>query len=136
MRIWPLATVLLAAVMLAAGPARAACEDDATTQAELNDCAGQSFAKSDLALNGLYREIMQRLGRDSAEARQLVAAQRAWIAFRDAECDFAASGVEGGSIYPMTVVNCRDTLTQRRIDDLKFYLSCEEGDTSCPVPPQ
>ena len=119
-----------------ARPALAACEDDATTQADLNDCAAQSFTKSDTALNGLYREIMQRLGKDSAEARQLVAAQRAWIAFRDAECSFAASGVAGGSIYPMTVVNCRDMLTSKRIDDFKFYLSCEEGDTVCRVPPQ
>ena len=127
---------LLLVAMLAPGAARAGCEDDAATQAALNDCAGQSFAKSDAALNGLYREIMQRLGKQAPEARKLVAAQRAWIAFRDAECDFAASGVEGGSIYPMTVVNCRDTLTQKRIDDLKFYLACEEGDTACPVPPQ
>lgn len=108
----------------------------ANTQLDMNFCADQSFAKSDTALNGLYREIMQRLGKDSAEARQLVAAQRAWIAFRDAECNFAASGVAGGSIYPMTVVNCRDMLTSKRIDDFMFYLSCEEGDTACPVPPQ
>lgn len=128
--------VLVLSALAGSGIAHADCADDAATQSELDDCASQSFAKSDRALNGLYREIMQRLGKDTDEGRMLIAAQRAWIAFRDAECDFAASGVEGGSIYPMTVVNCRDTLTQRRIDDLKFYLSCEEGDTSCPVPPQ
>lgn len=127
---------VLFAATLAAGPVHAACEDNAANQLELNDCAGQSLAKSDLALNGLYREIMQRLGKTSAEAKQLVAAQRAWIAFRDAECDFASAGVAGGSIYPMTVANCRDTLTQKRIDDFKFYLDCQEGDTACPVPPQ
>ena len=135
MRVRLLATLLLG-LALTGGPALAGCEDTATTQADLNDCAAQSFEKSDTALNGLYRQIMQRLGKGSAEARQLVAAQRAWIAFRDAECDFAASGVEGGSIYPMTVVNCRDALTQKRIDDFKFYLACEEGDTACPVPAQ
>lgn len=127
---------LLLFALFAPSPARASCEDDATTQAALNDCAGQAFAKSDRALNGLYREIMQRLGKDTDEGRMLIAAQRAWIAFRDAECDFAAAGVAGGSIYPMTVVNCRNTLTEKRIDDFKFYLSCEEGDTACPVPAQ
>ncbi|NIA52950.1 DUF1311 domain-containing protein [Massilia sp. TW-1] len=30
---------------------------------------------------------------------KLVAAQRAWIAFRDRDCDFAASDVEGGSMH-------------------------------------
>lgn len=136
MKLGLLAALLLSATALAPGTALAGCEDDATTQAELNDCAGQSFAKSDAALNGLYREIMQRLGKETPEARKLVTAQRAWVAFRDAECSFAAAGVEGGSIYSMTVINCRDTLTQKRIDDLKFYLACEEGDTACPVPPE
>jgi len=130
------AAAVLLALALPASPALAACEDDAANQMELTECAGQSLARSDKALNGLYGEIMQRLGKGSAEAKQLVQAQRAWIAFRDAECDFAAMGVAGGSIYPMTVANCRDTLTQKRIDDFRSYLDCQEGDPACPVPPQ
>lgn len=33
-------------------------------------------------------------------------------------------------------MRCRDMLTSKRIGDCKFYLSCEEGDTACPVTPQ
>jgi hypothetical protein len=43
----------------------------------------------------------ERLGADEATKKRLKEAQRAWIAFRDAECDFATSGSRDGSIYPM-----------------------------------
>ncbi len=62
------------------------------------------------------------------------AAERAWIAFRDAECAFSASGGEGGSAYPMTVSMCAAHLTTARTEQLSSFLHCKEGDMSCPVP--
>ena len=67
-------------------------------------------------------------------ADKLVNAQRAWIAYRDAECNFSSANAEGGSVYPMVVSTCLDDLTKARTDTLKGYLSCEEGDLACPVP--
>ncbi len=110
--------------------------DNATTQLDLNTCAGQTLERSDAELNVLYKQIMQRLGSGTPEAKKLIAAQKSWIAFRDNECEFTASGVEGGSVYPMIVIMCRNTLTERRVEDLKTYLNCQEGDLSCPVPRQ
>ena len=63
----------------------------------------------------------------------LVAAQKAWIGFRDAECAFAVSSTEGGTIYPMEFTLCEQDLTEKRTAALKAYLHCEEGDLSCPV---
>lgn len=128
-----IALAVLAFALLQAAPARAAC-DDSSNQAELTMCADQQLAASDAQLNDLYGQIRQRLANDADVAGHLVAAQKAWIAFRDAECGFVASGVEGGSIQPMIIMDCRDRLTRLRVDDLKRYLSCEEGDTECPVP--
>lgn len=92
------------------------------------------YRQADAELNRLYREIESRLA-DSPDIRQgLIKAQRAWIAFRDAECRFAASGVEGGSAYPDVYAACLEDLTRARIDNFNAYLSCEEGDLSCPVP--
>lgn len=93
-----------------------------------------SFKASDAELNRLYKEIERRLRDDRDTAKVLVAAQRAWIAFRDAECKFVASGVQGGSVYPTIYSNCLGEVTQSRVEDFKRFLKCQEGDLSCPVP--
>ncbi|MDF2619904.1 MAG: hypothetical protein K0S00_2563 [Xanthobacteraceae bacterium] len=118
---------------LTVGPARAQdCADP--TQMGLDQCAGAAFKKSDARLNQIYGQISARLSGDAPTKAKLVAAQRAWIAFRDAECAFRAAGVEGGSIHSMTVTLCRTDVTDRRVTELEPLLKCEEGDTSCPVP--
>ncbi len=129
----PVALIIVPA-LLAATPACAADCAKAEDQMTLNICADQSFKAADATLNTLYRQVAQRLKSDTATGKLLVAAQRAWVGFRDAECTFAASGVSGGSIYPMIYGNCAEGLTRKRIADLKAYLACKEGDMSCPVP--
>ena len=114
-------------------PSTADCSN-ASTQADMNECADKAFKASDAALNATYKQIEQRL-KGSADAKKLlITAQRAWLAFRDAECAFATSGSSGGSIYPMVYSMCLDTVTQARTKGLQTYLSCGEGDASCPVP--
>lgn len=108
---------------------------DAADQATMNDCADKSFKRSDAELNSLYRQIEQRLREDADTKKLLVAAQRAWVAFRDAECTFSSSATAGGSAYPMVHSMCLDGLTKARNEGLKAYLDCEEGDLSCAVPP-
>lgn len=110
------------------------CMDKATAQVEMDACAVKAFKASDAELNKLYRQIEHRLSDSDAARKQLVAAQRAWVAFRDAECAFASSAVEGGSVYPMISTMCLDDLTRKRIADFNQYLHCQEGDLSCPVP--
>ena len=72
-------------------------------------------------------------GRQS-DTQLLVAAQRAWVAFRDAECAFSASGVSGGIAHGMILAICLDKLTGKRIDDFKDYLKYQEGALDCPIP--
>jgi uncharacterized protein YecT (DUF1311 family) len=129
-------TLILAAVLATASVARADDCADAQTQADMNICADKAYQKADGALNKVYAEIKQRLAGNGEATKQLVAAQRAWIAFRDAECAFAASGVSGGSIYPTIYAGCLEDITLARVENLKDFLSCQEGDPSCPVPPQ
>lgn len=133
---WIRAAVLAGAVGVAATPtARAEC-DAGLPQQGLNDCAFREFEAADAALNATYRRIVARLA-GQTEARQLLTkAQRAWVAFRDAECGFSASGVQGGSIQPMIASMCQTDLTKVRTEALRRYLDCKEGDLSCPVPVQ
>ncbi len=127
----------LALAFAAAAPMASVRAADCTgdDQASLDQCADEAYKAADATLNKQFKEIEGRLS-DSPDAKKLlVAAQRAWIAFRDNECAFAASGVDGGSVYPMIVSDCLAGLTEARSAQFKEYLSCEEGDLSCPVSP-
>ena len=107
---------------------------NASDQATMNQCAGQEFKSTDKELNVVYQQITGRLKDNPDRKKLLVGAQRAWIGFRDIECKFSASGVEGGSVYPLIYSNCLTVVTKARIEALKQYLECQEGDMSCPVP--
>lgn len=108
--------------------------DNASDQATMNQCAAQQNAAADKELNALYQQITSRFKGNPDNKKLLVGAQRAWVAFRDAECKFSASGVEGGSVYPLIYSNCTTELTKARVQTFKNYLKCQEGDMSCPVP--
>ncbi|MDU9035700.1 lysozyme inhibitor LprI family protein [Pseudomonas corrugata] len=107
---------------------------NATTQGEMNQCAAQEKNAADNELNSLYKQITARLKNNPEGKQLLVKAQRAWIGFRDTECKFSASGVEGGSVYPLIYSNCITALTKARVETFKTYLKCKEGDLGCPVP--
>ncbi|MDQ0475071.1 lysozyme inhibitor LprI family protein [Labrys wisconsinensis] len=128
--------VVLLALLALAPAARADDCADAADQRTMGECVGKSYQAADAELNSLYKRIQQRLKDDADTAKLLVAAQRSWVAFRDAECTFSSSGSAGGTIHPMVYAQCADGLTRKRIADLKAYLACGEGDMSCPVPAQ
>lgn len=129
----PIATVAVFLASFTVAQAEQNC-GDLTNQADMNICAGKAYKASDAELNKVYRKIQARLKDDADTAKLLVSTQKAWIGFRDAECKFSSSGVEGGSVYPFISASCLDAMTKSRIEDLKVYLDCEEGDMSCPVP--
>lgn len=110
------------------------CMDSATTEAAMTACAQRLYQAADADLNKVFHEIRQRLGDDAQTQSLLRSAGRDWITFRDAECAFAASAVRGGSAYTMTLDLCLADLTRTRVHELRNYLSCAEGDMSCPVP--
>mgnify|MGYP001079305217 FL=1 len=128
-----MATMMLLALTGSAAMANESCTN-ASDQATMNACADKAFKTSDAELNKLYKEIRGRLRDDADTAKLLVSAQKAWIAYRDAECVFTSAASADGSIHSMIVSQCREGITRKRIVDFKSYLSCEEGDMSCPVP--
>lgn len=130
-----LLSILVVAFPLSLSAAKADDCANAQTQADIDQCIGKSFQESDKKLNQSYKQIEARLKGDAASTKLLVSAQRAWVAFRDAECSFQAGPIEGaGTMYPATLAGCKGALTQKRLEDFKGYLNCQEGDTSCPVP--
>jgi uncharacterized protein YecT (DUF1311 family) len=119
--------VLLAAPALAQDEGKLDC-NHATTQFEMNKCADKDYRAADKALNEAYRNVLAAQQGDDAK---LKAAQRAWIAFRDAECTFRTADDEGGSIQPMDYAMCMTTLTRERTKQLRDYLGCEKGAAKC-----
>jgi uncharacterized protein YecT (DUF1311 family) len=95
--------------------------------------AGAAFQTADKALNVAYKTLSRRLQGD--ELAKLKTTQRAWLAFRDAECAFQTQWTEGGSIQPQLLAGCLAELTTQRVTQLEYYLNCQEGDLTCPLPP-
>jgi uncharacterized protein YecT (DUF1311 family) len=87
-----------------------------SNQLDLTQCADREFAKSDAALNQTYRKLFADL--DDEHRPLLQKAQRAWIAFRDADCDVEASVALGGSMHAMLVAECRAAATDARVKEL------------------
>jgi uncharacterized protein YecT (DUF1311 family) len=127
--------LLLAVAGLAGADAATAqpCTDR-PSQGDMSRCAAAAYKRADAELNEAYRKILTRLVDDAEAKRRLVAAQRAWIAFRDAECAFATAPGADGSVYPYLLTTCLAGLTEARLGQLQVYLDCREGDLACPVP--
>ncbi len=111
---------------------------------EIGECAGQVYAAADAALNKSYQKLLQELRADSAvikgahaerkakgskdssgeefyldeTIKRLVIAQRAWIAYRDKECDAQTSLYSTGTFRGNANTYCSIKLTQQRIQDL------------------
>jgi uncharacterized protein YecT (DUF1311 family) len=128
------AMVVLLTALCSAPAVASPCADQ--TQRGLDACAGAARDKADAALNAVYKQIVARLNDDGAKTKRLIEAEKAWIAFRDAECAFANSDTEGGSIHSMEVTLCEEKLTTTRTQELRSYLKCGEGDMGCPVSPK
>jgi uncharacterized protein YecT (DUF1311 family) len=89
------------------------------TQFDLNACSLVAWQKADAALNEAWDAALAALD-EPVEAR-LRAAQRAWIAFRDAECEAQAAFFEGGSAQPMVRNGCLESLTLARTGEIRGY---------------
>lgn len=107
---------------LAAQEPQINCQN-AMTQYEMNVCAGQDFQAADGDLNATYQLAMNEWfgGRETAHGQALLAAQRAWLAYRDAHCSAEAALFEGGSMQPMIYSFCLAELTRARTETLRSY---------------
>ncbi|PBC10876.1 lysozyme inhibitor LprI family protein [Mesorhizobium sp. WSM3859] len=118
-------------VLLATAPAAFAeeCDRNNDSQSMLNICADADYQAADAKLNAVYKNIVS--SDDQASNKLLQTAQRAWIAFRDAECTYSTADSEGGSIHPMEVSLCLTKLTTERIKQLSSEANCKLSDPSC-----
>lgn len=125
---------IVIALLLAAPAAAKAADLDcakADTQAALNICAVKQLQDADNELDRVRKALSKKIDDPAAKAA-LADAEKAWDAYRDAECNFESSGVAGGDTEQMVFAYCQTQRARTRINVLKRILDCKRGDYTCP----
>ncbi|MCU1331560.1 MAG: hypothetical protein JWM08_552 [Candidatus Angelobacter sp.] len=93
----------------------AQCENAGTT-ANTTTCMSNEYEKADAELNHIYKLAFK--GLDPKQADNLKKAQRAWIIYRNAQCDAEYAKWDGGSGGPAAHLGCLVRLTRLRTREL------------------
>lgn len=102
--------------------------DKATNTFELNACSEQQLAKADDELNAVYAKVIKHITENAGEKpydekswrEALKNSQRAWIAFRDADCKgLVPMSWTGGTATSGEVLGCMIDMTVARTKDLQ-----------------
>jgi uncharacterized protein YecT (DUF1311 family) len=130
-RLAAIVVLVLAAGAADAAPARDAAEQrytpayqrcldspDGQSTAGMIDCAAAELKIQDAALNRAYRKAMADL--NPRQKAKLQAAQRAWLAFRQAECA-SFEDEDWGSLSRINANDCFLHMTAQRVIDLENY---------------
>lgn len=112
-------------------PDAVTCQDSA--DAAVTECVARAYEAADAELNAVWKKVLADIDTtadvpaDQVQAwkADLVAAQEAWDAFKDKDCNGARSfEYWGGSARSLAVVSCLYEYTVARTEDLKArYLS-------------
>ena len=104
----------------------------AQSQAAYNAAACAALKKADAELNAVYTAVLKKNADDKHFIDKLKTAQRAWVAFRDAEMAArypAKDKWEYGSAFDLCWCNALAALTQQRTEQLKPWRDgIPEGD--------
>ncbi len=124
---------LLPAMMFAATDAPFDCSVDQMTQQGMNYCAYQDYLAADAELNRQWKKtaaVMKERDEDWDSEYDdrpgyfdtLLAAQRAWILYRDKHCASEGYYARGGSLEPLLVSTCKTKLTKDRTQALQYLI--------------
>ena len=129
----------LAAVVVPALPCQAAAAQDeepkidcanASSTYEMNMCGDRELQAADAKLNDIYKQALQWIAKTDADKpydsktweAKLRASQRAWIAFRDADCkDLIPMSWGGGTGTTADVLGCPTEKTKVREQEIRRH---------------
>lgn len=125
--------VLLIPLRLLAAQADAPDCSAPTRQADMNRCAYEDY----LAANGAQSAVLKALtqGLAAPDRQRLRTAQKAWVGWRTAQCEFesgGSSGSSGSSARELARWSCTAKLTREHTVALDKLAHCPEGDIACP----
>jgi uncharacterized protein YecT (DUF1311 family) len=96
------------------GPGFQPCGDKTSTLAVV-ECVQEKINTADQRLNVAYKALQARI--DAAQRQPLLAAQRLWVQYRDANCGFY--GVQDGSVRQVQAAECIRSMTEDRARELE-----------------
>jgi len=102
------------------GPDYQPCGDKPSTLA-IVECVQAKTKVSDQRLNAAYKALQTRT--DAAQRQPLLAAQRLWVQYRDANCGFY--GAQEGSIRQVQAAECMRSMTEDRAHELEKAMKFE-----------
>jgi uncharacterized protein YecT (DUF1311 family) len=101
---------------------RDACVAKFANDSAIANCLAEELAREDRVLNVVYRDLQAHYDPDFKIALQR--SERAWIGFRDVQCDYEKirQGLDG-ILATVVVVDCRLRITRERREDLQHDLA-------------
>jgi uncharacterized protein YecT (DUF1311 family) len=97
------------------------CPAHPVSTLDLEGCAEQRIVRSDRQIDALARAIFERLHDDAARLR-FIAAQSAWLAFRQADCASVSDRYEGGTQAAVVAADCTAQRSAERLSQLRSFL--------------
>jgi uncharacterized protein YecT (DUF1311 family) len=107
---------LLAQTPKQTGQGAGECKN-AVTMAAMRTCEASRYATAQHELDSAYQGLMEHL--DDGQKQKLRKSQRAWLSFRDANADFQASLVQGGTLAPLVRIGTLTEMTKARTQELR-----------------
>ena len=93
------------------------------------------LAVADKELNSVYQALLKAMPEDKPDdypKRTLIAAQRAWIPYRDATCNHAGESTGAVRMWKSThTTTCLADMTQARTKELRNMLACARESKDC-----
>ncbi|MDT1011686.1 lysozyme inhibitor LprI family protein [Plesiomonas shigelloides] len=135
-RAWLTASLLLAGMAMmpvahGASATASAPEQDcgnAANTLEINACLQKQQEQTEAQLNQVYREVLAQISAESAQPdspaqmkQQFIAAQRAWISFREKDCQAVYTFWSQGTIRNAMYLGCMRSRAEQRIKELQEY---------------
>ena len=104
--------------------------DDPQVQQEMNYCMHLEYLEADRLLNEEWAGVVaaMKLRDENYDStyddrpgyyETLLAGQRAWLQYRDAQCAVEGYWARGGSLEPLLVSSCLRSLTELRTEELR-----------------
>jgi uncharacterized protein YecT (DUF1311 family) len=126
--------LLIVLALVLSTPALAAADSDMTQEyltcmdkskgvtPEMMDCMSAETARQDARLNENYKRLMSKVS--AKRKKTLLEAQRAWIKFRDLNCEFYYDA-DGGTAARLASNDCFLQATADRAKELKNLTNAE-----------
>lgn len=100
---------------------------DARNTIEIRECLDKAYMRADAELNAVWKQVMGQVGdadylpakERTAWKDELLESQRAWIQFKEHDCDAVGFEWYGGTGAAGATLNCLLAHTEARTADLK-----------------